>query len=178
LALAPVTGHDPDRPGPDVMTILLVRHAKASNRYRWVGDDRLRPLTAKGREQARLLVDVLGPLAPRRILSSPYTRCVQTVEPLAEILGLPIERTEALAEGHTPSALHLLRSLSDQSVVTCGHGDVIPEILWALGDRDGLKLPADLRWAKGSTWLLEGAGGRFRSAQYLPPRQPPSPRTA
>jgi broad specificity phosphatase PhoE len=176
--LAPVTGHDPDRPGPDVMTILLVRHAKASNRYRWEGDDRLRPLTKKGREQASLLVEALAPLAPERILSSPYTRCVQTVEPLGETLGLPIERTEALAEGHTPSALHLLRSLSDQRVVTCGHGDVIPEILWALGDRDGLKLPPDLRWAKGSTWMLEGAGGRFSSARYLPPRRPPTPRSA
>ena len=112
---------------------------------------------------------MLAPLAPERVLSSPYTRCVQTVEPLAETLSLPVERTEALAEGHTPSALHLLRSLSDQSVVTCGYGDVIPEILWALGDRDGLKLPPDLRWAKGSTWLLEGAGGRFSSAEYLPP---------
>jgi 8-oxo-dGTP diphosphatase len=178
LALAPVTGPDPDGAWPDVMTILLVRHAKASNRYRWEGDDRLRPLTKKGREQAASLVDILAPLAPQRILSSPYTRCVQTVKPLAETLGLPIERTEALAEGHTPSALHLLRSLSDESVVTCGHGDVIPEILWALGDRDGLKLPPDMRWAKGSTWMLEGSGGRFSSAQYLPPGRPPAPRSA
>jgi 8-oxo-dGTP diphosphatase len=160
------------------MTILLVRHEKASNRYRWEGDDRLRPLTKKGREQARLLVDVLAPLGPQRILSSPYTRCVRTVKPLAETIGLPIEETEALAEGHTPSALHLLRSLSDESVVACSHGDVIPEILWALGDRDGVKLPTDMRWAKGSTWLLEGAGGRFTSAEYLPPRRPPTTRTA
>jgi 8-oxo-dGTP diphosphatase len=178
LTVAPVTGHDPARPGPDVMTVLLVRHAKASNRYRWEGDDRFRPLTKKGREQAGLLVDMLAPLTPERILSSPYIRCVQTVEPLAETLGLSIEQTEALAEGHTPSALHLLRSLSDENVVTCGHGDVIPEILWALGDRDGLKLPSDLRWAKGSTWVLEGAGGRFTSAEYLAPGQPPTPRSA
>jgi 8-oxo-dGTP diphosphatase len=150
------------------MTVLLVRHDKAASRYRWEADDRLRPLTKKGREQAAALVDVLAPFVPERILSSPYTRCVQTVEPLAEKLGLTIEETEALAEGHTPSALHLLRSLSDQRVVACSHGDVIPEVLWALADRDGIDLPADMRWPKGSTWRLEGVGGRFTSAEYLP----------
>jgi 8-oxo-dGTP diphosphatase len=157
------------------MTVLLVRHAKASSRYRWKGDDRLRPLTKKGREQARVLIEVLAPFAPERILSSPYIRCVQTVEPLAEKLGLRIEETEALAEGHTPSALQLIRSLSDQRVVACSHGDVIPEVLWALGDRDGLELPADMRWPKGSTWRIEGAGGHFTSAEYLPlPGRPPA----
>ena len=157
------------------MTVLLVRHAKASSRYRWKGDDRLRPLTKKGREQARVLIEVLAPFAPERILSSPYIRCVQTVEPLAEKLGLRIEETEALAEGHTPSALQLIRSLSDQRVVACSHGDVIPEVLWALGDRDGLELPADMRWPKGSTWRIEGAGGHFTRAEYLPlPGRPPA----
>lgn len=159
----------------DVMPVFLVRHAKASSRYRWEGDDRLRPLTKKGREQARQLMEALAPLEPERILSSPYIRCMQTMEPLAEKLGLPIEATEALAEGHTPSALHLLRSLTDQSAVACSHGDVIPEVLWALGDRDGIDLPADMRWPKGSTWRLDGAGGRFTSAEYLPPGPPAPP---
>jgi hypothetical protein len=34
-----------------------------------------------------------------------------------------------------------------------------------------------MRWAKGSTWRLEGGGGRFTSAAYLPPGGPPAPRT-
>jgi broad specificity phosphatase PhoE len=160
------------------MTILLVRHEKAANRYRWEGDDRLRPLTKKGREHARVLVETLSVPAPERILSSPYTRCVQTVAPLAEALGLPVEETDELAEGHTPSALHLLRSVSGQRVVACSHGDVIPEVLWALGDRDGLKLPTDMRWPKGSTWVLEGSGGKFKSAEYLPPPKSGTPRSA
>ncbi|MFW6010105.1 MAG: pantoate--beta-alanine ligase, partial [Actinomycetota bacterium] len=34
------------------MTLLLVRHADAGDRAAWTGDDRARPLSATGREQA------------------------------------------------------------------------------------------------------------------------------
>ena len=41
------------------MTVYLVRHAKAGDRDSWREDDRLRPLSGRGRLQARALVDVL-----------------------------------------------------------------------------------------------------------------------
>jgi len=63
--------------------LLLVRHAKAGHRKDWDGDDRARPLSRAGITQARKLVPVLSPSAPTRLLSSPYTRCVQSLEPLA-----------------------------------------------------------------------------------------------
>ena len=74
--------------------MLLVRHAKAGHRRDWKGDDRERPLSHAGASQARKLVPVLSPLAPARLLSSPYTRCVQTLEPLAKPLRLKVEKLE------------------------------------------------------------------------------------
>ena len=49
-----------------------------------VGDDRLRPLSGKGRAQSVLLADRLAPLAVGTLVSSPYLRCVETLQPLAE----------------------------------------------------------------------------------------------
>ena len=66
-----------------LMAVLVVRHAKAGDRSSWPGADRDRPLSGKGRRQAEALVDTLSDWKPVRILSSPFARCVQTVEPLA-----------------------------------------------------------------------------------------------
>ena len=71
------------------MIVYLVRHARAGKRGEWEGDDRLRPLDERGVRQAQGLVEQLSGRELRRILSSPYVRCVQSVEPLAEARGLP-----------------------------------------------------------------------------------------
>ena len=62
--------------------LLVIRHGRAGDSSEWEGDDRLRPLDKRGRRQAGALVESLAPFAIARILSSPYDRCVQTVEPL------------------------------------------------------------------------------------------------
>ena len=61
----------------------MVRHAKAGSRSHWTGDDRLRPLGKKGFKQADRLVSILEPFPISALFSSPFLRCVQTVEPLA-----------------------------------------------------------------------------------------------
>ncbi len=116
------------------MTSVLVRHASAGHRLDWEHDDRLRPLDARGRRQSADLVELLRPLGVRRILSSPYVRCVQTVEPLAAALGLEVELDERLEEGKGGAAAELLR---EDGVVCCTHGDIVE----ALVDR-GLKKAA------------------------------------
>ena len=116
------------------MTSVLVRHASAGHRLDWEHDDHLRPLDARGRRQSADLVALLRPLGLRRILSSPYVRCVQTVEPLAAALGLEVELDERLEEGKGGAAAELLR---EDGVVCCTHGDIVE----ALVDR-GLKKAA------------------------------------
>ena len=103
------------------MTAIVFRHASAGDREAWVGDDRLRPLDAKGRRQAKGMAPLLAGLGARRVVTSPYLRCVQTVEPLAAALGVEIEVDERLAEGRGDSARPLLE---EEGVVACTHGDV------------------------------------------------------
>ena len=149
--------------------VVLIRHADAGNRQDWTGDDHLRPLSSRGRGQANRLVATLRPWSPQRVLSSPYTRCVETVDPLARSLGLEVEITKNLAEGVGAEALALLRAVADEKVALCTHGDVIAEILVALADEDRLNLGPKPRQSKGSAWVLQAVNGTFLSATYLAP---------
>jgi 8-oxo-dGTP diphosphatase len=108
------------------VTSVLLRHAAAGDRECWDGDDFHRPLNGKGRRQAAELVDVLRPLGVRRVVSSPYERCVETVRPLAAALELSVEVDDRLAEGAGPGADELLR---EDGVVCCTHGDIAEALL-------------------------------------------------
>ena len=105
---------------------VLVRHGSAGDRAHWAGDDRLRPLDEKGRRQAEALVEELQRFTVLRVVSSPYARCVETVEPLAAALGLEVELDDRLAEGAGDAAADLLR---EDGVVACTHGDVAHDLL-------------------------------------------------
>jgi 8-oxo-dGTP diphosphatase len=149
------------------MPILLVRHAKAGQRSRWNGDDRERPLSRRGHQQARKLARLLEPHAPKRLLSSPYVRCVETLAPLASLTGLVIEEHPDLAEGTGGASVSLVRELAGETAALCTHGDIVPEVLKALVAEDEMELWSEPHWAKGSTWVLDTAAGRFVEARYL-----------
>ena len=120
-----------------------------------------------GRDQAMRLVALWRDQPLTRVLSSPFVRCVQTVEPLAAALDLDVEETEALAEGHADEALTLIEKLADQDAALCTHGDVIPEVLQSLEAR-GVQILAQWQWRKGSTWVLHSEDGSLTRATYVP----------
>jgi 8-oxo-dGTP diphosphatase len=105
------------------VTLLLVRHASAGQWEEWVGDDRRRPLDKQGRKQAKQIPALIKDYEITRILSSPFDRCVQTVEPLARKRDVEIEVREELGEEHQlDEGVALVRSLLDADVAVCGHG--------------------------------------------------------
>jgi 8-oxo-dGTP diphosphatase len=149
------------------MSVFLVRHADAKSRDKWPQEDELRPLSRRGWDQARGLVRLYDGSPITRIASSPAVRCWQTVEPLAEHLGLEIEHEPRLWEGASlRGARDLLDELGDGAVL-CSHGDLIPDLLNQLIDEGMEALGRDCK--KGSTWVLERDGDRFVRATYLPP---------
>ncbi len=152
------------------MPLYLVRHAKAGDREEWDGDDRLRPLSKPGRRQAEGLVEVFKDLPVEHIVSSPYLRCVQTVEPLATQRGLRIETTDALAEGAGIRPIfELMRRCGGQPAVLCTHGDVVQEFVEHLATA-GVIRPRDTdHLAKGSTWVIDLGNGKATAARYLEP---------
>lgn len=151
------------------MTLYLVRHARAGERSNWEGDDRLRPLTRRGRLQSERLLDVFEGRRVDRILSSPYVRCMETVVPLAGQRGLAVEPSAALEEGASlEDALDLVDKQIDVDTVLCSHGDVLPMLLEHFATR-GVDLGLWPACAKGSTWILETQAGQVVSARYVEP---------
>ena len=148
--------------------LYVVRHAKAGVREAWPGPDQERPLTRRGRKQALRLIDRFRGLDIQRILSSPYLRCIQTVEPLAQARGLPVEVATELREGASPD--ELLRGLAtfgDRSTVVCGHGTEIRSMIDRL-EAGGATIEGARGIGKGSVWVLDREGERIVAAHYLP----------
>ena len=149
--------------------VYLVRHAHAGSKKNWQGPDQARPLSVQGRKEALGLIEQLGDRPLGRLLSSPAERCLQTVEPLADRLGHPVETSEALdVNGTGPGVLELLTSPALCDAVLCTHGEVIGKIFDEL-QAAGIELSDPPRWPKGSTWMLELDGRRSWKGSYLEP---------
>lgn len=125
------------------MPLLLLRHTSAGSRDEWAGDDRERPLDKRGVRQAKKLVRALADLEIDRIVTSPYLRCVQSVEPLAAALGLTTGVREELSEEQQHTAgIQLVRGLAGSDTLVCGHGGLEHAI------------PDPPRWKKGMVLVV------------------------
>jgi len=164
------------------VTLFILRHARtqrppqlpASTRKdgrkgRGLPSKREAVLSAEGWAQARALVESVDGERIARLVSSPSTRCRETLEPLAARRGLRIDVDPRLGDDASPKQLNdLLSEISREDVLVCSHGDTIPQLLARLG------VPSEyIRCAKASLWRIENDKGR-PSASYDPPPPPRS----
>lgn len=125
-------------------------------------------MSKKGAEQAQELVTIFANYDISAVYSSPYLRCMQTVEPLARAHRLKVQAEPGLAEGRglQPAFQFFENSTLDQ-VVLCTHGDILWELVEDLANRR--VLPAFREdFAKGSTWVVEVKGGAPVKARHIP----------
>src|ERR1700752_5216997 len=82
------------------MTVILLRHGRSTSNTAGIlaGRSEGVDLDDKGREQAAGLIDRIGDLPIRAVVTSPLLRCRRTVEPLAEALSLEPLIDDQLAE--------------------------------------------------------------------------------
>ncbi len=149
------------------MPLLVVRHAQAGRRGAYKGDDRLRPLTARGRARAAALVPLLSSYRPQRILSSPFVRCWETVQPVAEALGLGVESVDELSEGHGADAVRLMTTMAGESAVLCTHGDVATDLVDALITEPDVAGKTALRLQKGEVWVVQSTGTSLVIVEHI-----------
>ena len=146
-------------------TVYVVRHARAGSRSRWDGtDDRMRPLTPRGQRQALEIATALAPHV-REVHSSPYLRCVETVAPLATLVGTDVVIDERLAEGNDWRDLLTFIERSTTSIAVCTHGDLLGDLMFRL-DQRGVAGPGSIE--KGCTWSITVAGGEVVDARHQP----------
>ena len=152
------------------MSLFLVRHAKAGKRSQWNAEDALRPLVADGQKQAESIAESIVRLSPTALFSSPYVRCMQTLQPLAQLSGLTVQSHQLLAErADFIATVDWIHTLSDGTVM-CSHGDVIPQVIDAL-ERRGMEVSGFRDSRKGSVWVLDKHGDQFIGGHAWPPHR-------
>jgi 8-oxo-dGTP diphosphatase len=156
----------------DTKTVVIVRHGLAGRKSRYKGDDRERPLDKRGRAQAESLVGLLLAFGVTEIHAAPRRRCHQTLEPLAEELGVKIQdeptlTEEAYADSHHAGRRRVIEiAKGDGTPVICTQGKVIPDLIAWWCDRDGVR-PDKSRNRKGSAWVMSLAGGKLVAADHI-----------
>lgn len=105
--------------------VFVVRHAEKADQ----SADTV--LSAAGHARARALAALLSQAGVTAIYATQYQRTVQTVQPLADVLKLKVERLPA---DDIKGLVARLRSRHASDVVlVAGHSNTVPEILRALG---------------------------------------------
>ncbi|MGJ6979919.1 NUDIX hydrolase [Aestuariimicrobium soli] len=128
---------------PPTAVLAIVRHGKAMDRKHWSGKDWLRPLSSRGRRQAKRLVPLLRAYGLTRAVTSTSTRCVQTLEPFAARAEIELERAaefseESFEDDPAPvrkTMRELLASAAQspgRGLAVCGHRPVLPEMREAI----------------------------------------------
>ena len=122
----------------DTTPVIVQRHAAAQSRAKWrKGDERTRPLRRKGRKQAAALPPLLAAYAPKTVVTSPWRRCLETIEPFAHEGGIDIvEKPELTEHAHEKrparAAAVMERAIAEAArTVVCTHRPVLPTIIAA-----------------------------------------------
>ena len=78
--------------------IIILRHAKAEPRRLWKGEESDRPITPRGAAVAYALNRELACFNPTQLVSSPWRRCLETLEFFSWQTGYEIETSQELTE--------------------------------------------------------------------------------
>ena len=151
----------------------VIRHAEAGDRERWAGPDAARPLSDGGRRQAEHLVERFADQPFVQLVSSPFRRCEQTLEPLARSRDLPIDLRDELVEGQPWRYLEklILEAEGEGPTAICVHGEAFRDLMRDLFERRVARPVAD-GFRKGATWVLEVRDGAIVSGRHV--QAPPS----
>ena len=118
--------------------LIIIRHAHATPRADYVGEDGKRPLLPEGKKQAKELVRLLSAYGPKRVFTSPWRRCKDTIAPYAKAHRYKIIDRGELSEmgnakGPARTAKVAKRLFADaRSSILCTHRPTLPTITQVL----------------------------------------------
>ncbi|WP_245553671.1 NUDIX hydrolase [Demetria terragena] len=121
--------------------LLVVRHGHSVARSQWQLDDWLRPLDDDGSRQAEWLVPLLGSYGVERIISSPSTRCLETMEPYVRHRRVRIDSKKGLSEERYAEEPDKVIKHTDRALqrgiptALCTHRPLVPAMLQHLEKR-------------------------------------------
>jgi 8-oxo-dGTP diphosphatase len=134
----------------ETRALVLLRHALATPRSEWKGQEAKRPLLPEGRQQAKRLVSLIGAFGPKRLVTSPWKRCEQTIEPYAKAGKKKIiersqftELSSTLSPRKTKVAVEAIFEQS-KSALLCSHRPALPTITQTLATHAKANVREDL----------------------------------
>lgn len=83
--------------------LYFVRHGESTSNKEGIAHGKVATLTEEGRQQAEIVAERFTRIPVDAIVSSSFIRAQDTAEPIAHILGLPIETSDLLVEYRRPS---------------------------------------------------------------------------
>ena len=123
---------------PRTSPLIILRHTQAVKRSDYKGKvDAERPLSGRGRSQAKLLTELLEAFGIVDVHSSDSTRCMQTVKRFAKARGTGIQTEialseEAFREDRDRAHKRMSRLACDRApLVVCSHRPVLPTLMEA-----------------------------------------------
>jgi phosphohistidine phosphatase SixA/ADP-ribose pyrophosphatase YjhB (NUDIX family) len=167
--------------GPlSTIPLILLRHAQAGTRSQdGLTTDLARPLDSHGTQDAQLLAELLVSYGPCRVITSAAERCIATVRPYAEAVGMPVETEpdfttagqdeDDVGAAYLPAARRAVALVAQrQPMLICAHRENLPVILDAArtelnAGEDGRAEPPI---GKGSFVVLQSADGVLVSSEH------------
>jgi 8-oxo-(d)GTP phosphatase len=139
----------------ETKSLIILRHAKATPRSDWKNGEATRPLLPEGKVQAKKLANTLLCFGPKRLISSPWQRCVDTIEPYAKLakkkVVLRSQITEFKSKKNPKQARQIVEDLfdSNKNALICTHRPALPEVLKAIAQHAQIDLKQSISKAEG-----------------------------
>lgn len=131
--------------------LVVLRHGKAMPHEQWDGPDHTRPLSHRGLEQSRSVAGGIAAFGPEVLVTSTAARCVATIAPTAERLGLEVKHSRGISQdAYAGDGARVRRQVEKRldrrvTAVLCSHGPVIPQIISAAAEFSGAVVTPQLR---------------------------------
>ena len=148
------------------MELYFLRHGAAASRGDWEGEDALRPLTDRGREDVAKMAGLLARTAPvlDAIITSPYLRAGETAEIVAQHLDLKdrVVSDTLIAPGFDAGRLaKLVKQYPEaNALLLVGHE---PDFSTTVGELTGGRIVLK----KGGMALVESPGESLKKATLV-----------
>jgi 8-oxo-(d)GTP phosphatase len=162
--------------GPvDTVPFILLRHACAGVRLSDSEQaDLARPLDAGGAADAELLAVLIASYGRCRVVSSAAERCLATVRPYAQAVGVPVEVDPAFTigpPGDGTAAAHRAAELAvaGEAMLICAHRENLSAMLEAVCAAMHARTPDEPPLAKGGFAVLQSVDGALLSAERHDP---------
>jgi len=139
----------------ETRALIVLRHAKATQRSDWKGEEAKRPLLTEGQAHAKNLIPVLAAYGPKVLITSPWKRCRDTVSPYAKWAKKTLVERGQLTELSTKrsplSTKKVVQGLlgESKSGLICTHRPALPSVLEPLASSASKDLSGQILEAVG-----------------------------